>query len=394
MKIREFDLVVYGATGFTGRLVAEHLAARASANPALRWALGGRNPEKLAAVRDALGLPADFPLVTADAADPAQLEGMTERTRACLTTAGPYQLYGSGLVAACAKTGTDYLDLAGETVWMRRMIDAHAATAEASGARVLFSCGIDSLPFEAGVMLVQEAALAASEAPVPHVRGRVVRFDGAYSGGTIASMRAGMAAAAADPAVAALAQDPFALTPGFRGPEQPPGNAPAYDAELGAWVAPFVMAAINTRNVHRSNFLRHQRYGRDFVYDEMLVTGPGPKGEATAKAIAEGLRRLGGGDDAPPPGEGPTLAEREAGSYELHFHGTTVDGARLRSIVTGDRDPGYGSTSKVIAETALCLLERDTDLAGGIWTPVAALGTTLLDRLAANAGLTFRTAAA
>lgn len=385
---KPFDLVVHGATGFTGRLVVEYLLQRYPAGSSLRWAMGGRSAEKLAAVRDELGAPADTPLVVTDTSDAASLKALMDSTRLVLTTVGPYQLYGNELVAACAASGVDYVDLCGEPAWMRRMIDAHEAQAKASGARIVFSCGFDSIPFDLGVFLLQTEMKARFGRPASRVRGRVRKMKGTFSGGTAASLKATLAAAASEPGVLDLLRDPFALTPGFTGPRQPSGSKPMVDEALGegVWVAPFVMAAINTRNVHRSNFLLGHAYGQDFVYDEMLVTGPGEKGEAIANAVAADKSL--GSDSGPQPGEGPSRAEREAGHYDVLFLGEDAQGHRLRVAVTGDRDPGYGSTSKMIAEAAVCLLEsRSTP--GGIWTTAPALGQALIDRLQANAGLTF-----
>src|SRR5258707_14436659 len=197
----KFDIVVYGATGFTGQLVAEYLAEHYRGDRDLKWAMAGRNLDKLASVRDAIGAPADTPLIVADAGDPASLNAMIEQTRSVLTTVGPYQLYGSELVAACAASSTDYLDLCGEPVWMRQMIDAHEAAAKASGARIVFSCGFDSVPFELGAFYVQEEAKRVFGAPASRVKGRVRDMRGTLSGGTAASLKATMAAAAAQPGV-------------------------------------------------------------------------------------------------------------------------------------------------------------------------------------------------
>uniref|UniRef100_A0A2G7T2P0 Saccharopine dehydrogenase n=1 Tax=Chryseobacterium sp. B5 TaxID=2050562 RepID=A0A2G7T2P0_9FLAO len=382
-----FDLVVHGATGFTGRLVVEYLLRRYPAGSGLRWAMGGRNAAKLAAVRDALGAPADTPLVVTDTGNPASLQALMEQTRLVLTTVGPYQLYGNELVAACASAGVDYVDLCGEPAWMRQMIDAHEAAARASGARIVFSCGFDSIPFDLGVFMLQREMQARFGQPAQRVRGRVRKMKGTFSGGTAASLKATMAAAAAQPGVLELLRNPFSLTPGFEGPRQPSGSKPMVDEVLGLWVAPFVMAAINTRNVHRSNFLLDHAYGADFVYDEMMVTGAGEKGEALANAVAADKSL--GADDGPKPGEGPSREERESGFYDVLFIGTDTAGHSLRVGVKGDRDPGYGSTSKMITEAAVCLLQDAPDTPGGIWTTAPAMGNALIARLKANAGLSF-----
>lgn len=384
---KPYDIVVHGATGFTGRLVVEYLLQRYPAGSGLRWAMGGRSAEKLAAVRDELGAPADTPLVVTDSASMESLQALVAQTRLVLTTVGPYQLYGNELVAACAAAGVDYVDLCGEPAWMRHMIDAHEATAQASGARIVFSCGFDSIPFDLGVFVLQREMKARFGHPASRVRGRVRKMKGTFSGGTAASLKATMAASAADPKVLDLLKNPFSLTPGFEGPRQPSGHKPMEDEALGMWVAPFVMAAINTRNVHRSNFLLQHAWGTDFVYDEMLVTGPGEKGEALANAVA-GDKSM-GSDKGPKPGEGPSREEREAGFYDVLFLGEDSAGNRLRVGVKGDRDPGYGSTSKMITEAAVCLLQEATGTPGGIWTTAPAMGEPLVARLQANAGLSF-----
>ena len=389
MSSSKFDIVVYGATGFTGQLVAEYLAAHYKGDANLKWAMAGRSREKLASVRDAIGAPADTPLIVADAGDPASMKAMVAQAKSIISTVGPYQLYGSDLVAACAASGTDYFDLCGEPVWMRRMIEAHEATAKASGARIVFSCGFDSLPFELGVFCAQEEARKLFGAPTNRVKGRVRDMRGTFSGGTAASMRATFAAAANDPSMVPLLRSPFALTPGFEGPKQPPGNRPVFDQELDSWTTPFVMATINTRNVHRSNLLMGFPYGKDFVYDEMMLTGPGEQGEARAKAIATANTSEKMGSGGPKPGEGPSKEERENGLYDLLFVAIAPDGRQARAVVKGDRDPGYGSTSKMISECAICLLRDAPDVPAGIWTPGAAMGHRLIKRLLDHAGLTF-----
>ena len=384
----KFDIVVYGATGFTGQLVAEYLAAQYRNDTKLKWAMAGRSLDKLAKVRDAIGAPADAPLIVADSSDPVSLKAMIDQTKSVVTTVGPYLLYGNELLAACAASGTDYFDLCGEVPWMRRMIDAHQATAERSGARIVFSCGYDSLPFELGVYSCQQAAKTVFGAPVARVKGRVRAMKGTFSGGTAASGKAIFEAAAKDPSLLALVRDPFALTPGSGGPKQPPGNRVLFDEDLQTWLTPFFMANINTRNVHRSNMLLGFPYGRDFVYDEMQIAGPGEEGEARAKRIMAANNNL-AGQAVPKPGEGPSKEERETGYYDLLFVGVAPDGRQVHASVKGDRDPGYGSTSKMISECAICLLRDTADVPAGFWTPGAAMREALIKRLVDNAGLTF-----
>ncbi len=383
----KFDIVVYGATGFTGQLVAEYLASH-YAKADLKWAMAGRSLDKLASVRDAIGAPADTPLIVADASDPTSLKAMVDQTGSVLTTVGPYQLYGSELVAACAGSGTDYLDLCGEPLWMRQMINAHEAAAKASGARIVFSCGFNSVPFELGAFFVQEEAKRVFGAAVSRIKGRVRDMRGTLSGGTAASARATFEAVAKDLSLAVILNDPFALTPGFSGAKQPKGNRPVYEEDLRSWAAPFMMALINTRNVHRSNMLMGFPYGREFVYDEMVLTGAGEKGEANAKRVmAANSDKT--GPNAPKPGEGPSKEERENGRYDILYVAIAPDGRQVRASVKGDRDPGYGSTSKMISECAICLLRDTPEVQGGIWTPGAAMGNSLIKRLVDHAGLTF-----
>lgn len=378
---REFDIIVYGATGYTGRLVAEYIKDKVG----LKWAMAGRSLSKLEEVRDLIGAAADIALIVADASDPATLDAMVKRTKVVLTTVGPYQLYGNELVAACVANGTDYTDLCGEPAWMRQKIDQHDAAAKASGARIVFSAGFDSIPFDLGVMMLEKHCVDTFGAPSPRVKGRVRAMKGTFSGGTAASLKATMAAAAKDRAVVGYLTNPFSLSADFAGPPQPAGNKPEYDESLGSWATNFVMAPINTKNVHRTNHLLGQAYGADFVYDEMMLTGPGEQGEAMAKHVAS-TPMMGGADD-PKPGEGPTKEERETGFYDVLFVAEYPDGRTARFSVKGDRDPGYGSTSKMISETAIALCEHNSQ--GGVTTPGAALGERLVDRLQKNAGLIF-----
>lgn len=384
----KYDIVVYGATGFTGQLVAEYLAAHYRDDTQLKWAMAGRSLDKLKSVREAIGASADTPLIAADSGDVASLKAMIAQTRLVISTVGPYQLYGAELLAACAASGTDYVDLCGEPVWMRQMIDAQQANAQQSGARIVFSCGFDSLPFELGVFFCQEEAKKVFGAPAHRVKGRVRAMKGTFSGGTYASIKATFAAAAKDLSLVAMLKNPFVLTPGFEGPKQPPGNKPAFDEELNSWTAPFVMSTINTRSIHRSNMLMGFPYGRDFVYDEMVLTGAGEQGAANAKLVMAANNKM-AASDGPKPGEGPSKEERENGSYDLLFVALAPDGRQVHAAVRGDRDPGYGSTSKMIAECAICLLRDAPEVPAGIWTPGAAMGDRLIKRLVAHAGMTF-----
>lgn len=381
-----FDIVVFGASGYTGRLVAEYLSQEYG-DDELSWAMAGRSLEKLAAVRQEMGISDTVALLEVDIGDPSSVRNMVQACKVLITTVGPYQLYGDEIVKQCAEQGTDYVDLTGEPGWMHGTIAKYGAAAKASGARIVHSCGFDSIPFDLGVFNLQQHAIAKTGQPIATVKGRVRAMNGSFSGGTIASMRATMAAVASNPEIIGILTNPFALTEGFTGPEQPAGAAPQYDEELGSWSAPFIMAPINTKNIHRSNFLLGHRYGEDFRYDEMLLTGDGEQGKAIAEFVAK--------DDSVAkselqPGDGPTKEERENGNYDAIFAGMSSDGELMISSVQGDRDPGYGSTSKMLAEAAMCLLKNPELASGGLWTPAAALGEALVERLEAHAGLTFQ----
>jgi short subunit dehydrogenase-like uncharacterized protein len=400
---RDFDVVVYGASGFTGRLVADYLHRQYGADGEVRWAVAGRDTVKLQAVLYEIGAGNRIKIIQAQTSDPASLLAMAQQAKVILTTVGPYPTHGGPLIEACLKTGTDTVDLNGDPVWLADMIRLHGDAAQAAGVRFVGCCGFDCIPSDFGVFLLQQHMRDRYGAPAARVRGRVRKMVGAMSGGTAASMLAMMEAVARDPAIAKVTADPFALTPGFTGPPQPPGDRAIEDPD-GNWVAPFVMAMINTKLVHRTNFLLGQSYGRDFVYDEMVVQGPGDAGRRKAKAAARttmvkipaGLARIAPlrwliKRVLPKPGEGPSKAQREAGSFELAFTANAPDGTTVTSRVTGDKDPGYGSTCGMIAESALCLAfdTPKSQLGGGFWTPVSAFGDTLVKRLEARAGLTF-----
>ena len=383
MSDREFDVVIYGASGFTGRLVAEYLQAEYGGTD-LKWAMAGRNVEKLAAVRDEMGVSKDIALIAANSDDPSSLAEMAARTKAMITTVGPYQLYGEPLLKACAEGGTDYVDLCGEPAWMKDMIDRYDDVAKKSGARIVLSCGFDSIPFDLGVLFHQNHSISKHGGACENIRFRVRGMKGTFSGGTAASFMETMKRAQKQPEILDWLKDPFSLSPESGAP-QPPIHKPMEEADLGSWATPFIMASINTKNVHRSNALLDYRYGRDFKYGEMVLTGPGEKGEQLAKGMAKSNAF---GDNPPKPGEGPSKEERENGSYDVMFVGDAPDGTRIISSVKGDKDPGYGSTSKMIAEAALALVQ-DVKGSGGVMTSAPAMGEALLGRLQSHAGLTF-----
>ena len=381
---KEYDFVVYGATGFTGKLVVEYLVEKYSNSPEITWALAGRSLEKLESVVDSKNVCEGTGLLVVDSNDISSIENMVSKTKCILTTVGPYQLYGNNIVAQCAKSGTDYVDLCGEPGWMYEKINELSDTAKASGSRIVFSCGFDSIPFDLGVLFLQNEVIKRFGKPASNVRGRVRGMNGEFSGGTAASLGATMAALKEKPELFAVLANPFALSNGFTGPDQPADIKPVFDEKLDTWVAPFFMAPINTKNIHRSNLLMNHFYGEGFCYNEMWVQGSGDAGKAAADFISSSNPL----SDAPKPGEGPSRESRENGNYDVLFCGD-IDEQSVHVSVKGDMDPGYGSTSKMISESAICLVKECENLHGGIYTPAPAMGTKLIQRLQDNAGLTF-----
>ena len=386
MSEREFDVIVFGASGYTGKLVAEYMGKEYGIDESISWAIAGRNKDKLSSVKKDLNLNERVSIIEVDSTNKDSLDSMTSSAKCILTTVGPYQLYGSSLVQSCSENGTDYVDLTGEPGWMYEMINAHQDTAKKSGARIVFSCGFDSIPFDLGVYFVQQAAQEKYGKPAKHVRGRVKAMNGEFSGGTIASLGATMATLKEKPELIQVLSNPFSLTEGFEGPAQLDDSKVLLDEKLNMWVTPFVMAPINTKNVHRSNALLGHEYGEDFCYDEMMIAGEGEEGKQIADAMNSSNPM--GGDNLPQPGEGPSKESREQGNYDVLFFADFDEGS-IEARVTGDMDPGYGSTSKMIAESALCLIQDCEDLSGGMYTPAPAMGEKLIKRLTKNAGLTF-----
>ena len=402
-KAREFDVVVMGATGFTGALVAEYLLRQYGTNAELRWAIAGRDGKKLNALKNELGDgAAGLQTLVADSFDSDTLAALAGRTRVVLTTVGPYALYGSELVAACVEAGTHYCDLAGEVQWIRKMIDRHHEHARTTGARIVHCCGFDSVPMDIGVWFLQREAQQRYGQFCRSIRLLVKATKGAASGGTIASMLNILEESRKDREVARILVSPYALNPqGERdGPDQRDQLGAAYDADANSWTAPFVMAAINTKVVRRSHALAGYPYGRNFRYREAILTGDGVSGRIKANVTAGVLGTFAAAGSisatrrllrffVPKPGEGPDAELREAGFFNLVQIGELPDGRIVRARITGDQDPGYGSTSKMLSECAVCLAKDPLDSAGGVLTPASAMAAPLLDRLTANAGLTF-----
>jgi short subunit dehydrogenase-like uncharacterized protein len=411
MADRSYEIVLFGATGFVGKLVAEYLVKHAPAD--LRWALAGRSREKLEAVRADLaradGKAASLPIVLGDSQDQASMDALAKEARVVCTTVGPYMKYGRALVAACANHGTHYCDLTAEVPFMRDVIDRHDARAKESGARIVHACGADSIPSDLGVLMIHERAKALGKklAWVHYFFGG--ESKGGFSGGTVASMMELLDAAKHDPKVRRLLGNPYALDPEpgrSRGPDGPDQLGVRFDSDLGMWTGPFLMAPVNTRVVRRSNALLGNAYGPSFRYSEAMSLGKGPKGFLAASAVGAGLVAFLGAawlaptrwllerTVLPAPGEGPSKEARDAGYFVVRFVAETeADGGapvRISGRVEGKSDPGYGETAKMLSESAMCLARDGDRIApgGGVLTPASCMGMRLVDRLRA-AGMVF-----
>ena len=399
-----YDLVVFGATSFVGKILSRYLFETCGTGQSVNWAIAGRSSAKLDALKAELGSGAEnLPVIVADAGDEDAMRSLCEQTRVVISTVGPYALYGEPLGKACATTGTDYCDLTGEVHWIRRMISKYEKQAQESGARIVHCCGFDSIPSDLGVWFLQKNAEEVFGEPCLNVRMRVKVAKGGLSGGTFASMINVAKEAAADPKLRKELANPFSLCPPEHRSQtrQPALKSAEFDRDFNAWLAPFVMSTINTRVVHRSNALQNARYGKEFTYDEAMMTGRGSKGRLTAYGVTAALgtfvmasaikpsrwlvEKL-----VPEPGQGPSQEDQDKGFYDLRFIGRTADDKAIITKVTGDRDPGYGSTGKMLGQAGLCLaFDIKDDVAGGFWTPASAMNGKLIERLTSHAGLTF-----
>ena len=394
---REFDVIIWGASGFTGRIATNYMHAQYGEGN-ISWAIAGRNQAKLDSVRNQR----DIEVLIAESDDEESLRELVQKTKVLLTTVGPYTKYGSKLVAACAEYGTDYCDLTGESLWMREMISAYDESARNSGARIVHTCGFDSIPSDIGVYFLQKEMVARHGVPARHIKFRLRTAKGGMSGGTADSGLAMVEKVEKDKSLRSQLTDPYLLNDNFRGADGPDRISPFYDEDFESWVAPFVMGPINTRVVRRSAELLGDMYGSNFRYDEGILTRGGPTGflGATGIGLATGLAMA--TLAAPPtrkiikrfipkPGEGPSEQEQEQGFFEIELKAKHPDDEALdlRAIVKGDRDPGYGSTAKMIVESAMALAHDDVKKSGGFWTPASVIGDKLLQRLPLHAGVTF-----
>ena len=403
MSDAPFDVVVFGATSFVGQILCQYLTDTYGVDGELKWAAAGRSQEKLEHVKDSLGSAAStLPLITANANDAASLDALCAQTAVVISTVGPYALYGEPMIRACTESGTDYCDLTGEAQWIADMLEKYEATAKKNGARIVHCCGFDSIPSDMGTFFLQQQTQAQFKAPATRVAMRVKVAKGGVSGGTVASMMNIAEEASKDPALRKKLANPYLLCPPGHGltARQHSITLPEYDEDLQAWVAPFVMDAINSRIVHRSNALND--YSKDMTYNEGMLTGDGIGGRMKALGIGVGTGLFFGAAAmaptrwalnkfvVPQPGEGPSPEAQKAGFYDVRFVGQTAKGEMIKVKVTGDADPGYGSTAKLLGESAVCLArDISAEAPGGFWTTASLLGEALLKRLQSKAGMTF-----
>lgn len=407
MNESNFDVIVWGASGFTGRLVAEYLHKTYGEAESLHWAMAGRNKRKLQQVRQDIAgdRSSQIPIILADSNDEDALTEMVARTRVVCSTVGPYARYGTALVDVCAKSGTHYCDLTGEVHWMRQMIEQHLTQAEESGAKIVHTCGFDSIPSDLGVHFLQKEMQKKHGCFASSINCRVVKTRGGLSGGTVDSLMSMMEEARRNTSIMDILADPYALNPLNmpRGDDVNDQTGVKYDEHFKQWTAPFIMAGINTRVVRRSHALLGYPYGRGFRYDESMLMGDGPGGFVRATLVSGGstllllaaafgpsrsmLRQV-----APSPGEGPSKEAIANGFFEIELlaHHPQEKNKYLKALISGDRDPGYGATSKMLAESAVCLAKDDLDEKGGVTTPAVAMGHKLISRLQAKAGMTFQ----
>ncbi|MBL6872069.1 MAG: saccharopine dehydrogenase NADP-binding domain-containing protein [Flavobacteriales bacterium] len=392
---RDYDIVIWGASGFTGRLVAEYLYKNYNYKD-LKWAIAGRDKEKLNTVRENY-LDENIPIILADSFDESSLVEMVKKTNVVCSTVGPYAKYGSLLVKSCVNNGTNYCDLAGEAQWIRKMIDLYHDKAIDNNVKIVNSCGYDSIPSDMGVYFINKNLSKKNL----KIKMRVTGTKGGYSGGTYASMQNIIKEASLDREVRKSLTNPYGLNPvgEQKGNDKRDLSSVVYDSEIKSWIAPFLMAGINTRIVRRSNALSKYKYGKGFKYDESIMTGQGIKGRLNGIMLSIPLIFLAAKPGSllnkissffvPKPGDGPNKKERESGYFSSRFFVFDEESNASVFKVTGDRDPGYGSTSKMLAESAVCIAKDNLEDKFGVLTPSYAMGDHILNRLISKAGLTF-----
>jgi short subunit dehydrogenase-like uncharacterized protein len=407
MASTNFDIILFGATSFVGKITTRYLFSEIGLNGDIKWAIAGRCEKKLNRLKQSLGSDAvDLTVIIADSCNPQSLNRLCQHSRVILSTVGPYALYGEPLIKACVENGTDYCDLTGEAYWIKLMLDKYQNKAQRSGARIINCCGFDSIPSDLGVHFLQQVAKRQYGHCLNEVKLRVKSMKGGVSGGTIASAIAMFIAAEQNPDLRRTMSNPYLLCPeGSRHTiRQPRIKGPVYDVDFNSWSAPFVMEAINTRIVLRSHGLQSVNSIDELTYGEAVLTGKGKKGYLRACGVTLGLacfaiglkikplRYLMQKFMLPKPGSGPSEQQQLEGFFDIRLIGKK-DGRHSCIKVLGDRDPGYGCTAKMLVQAGLCMAFDITknDLQGGFWTPATAMGDKLIKRLIQSAGMSFET---
>ena len=398
---KTYDIVVLGASGFTGKLVCEYIYTNYTQKKIdLKWAIAGRNLKKLENIRNEVA-DKDIPIIIADSHDFNSLNSLTKKTKVVCTTVGPYAKYGTKLVESCINNNTHYCDLAGEVQWMHKIINKYHDDAKKNNVKIVHTCGFDSIPSDMGVYFINRE-LKKTNRFAKKISMRVAGVKGKISGGTYASLNNIMKESYKNKDIYKILSNPYSLNPAKKnyGADKKDITKIKYDNISKNWITPFIMATVNTKVVRRSNALTSYSYGKDFLYDEATMTGKGFKGKVFAflnviplifvTAPPKSILKKIANKIMPDPGEGPSKKQREEGFYNLRFYIQSNNNKLIVAKVIGDMDPGYGSTSKMLAESAICLAKDDLPELYGILTPSVAMGEKLLNRLQKSAGLTFK----
>lgn len=400
MMNKAYDLILFGASGFTGKLVAEYLLKQYGVGGEIRWAIAGRNQAKLEQIRKELGAEG-LPIEIADSLDENSLIQLVQKTKVICSTVGPYALYGNQLLKACVENKVHYCDLTGEVQWIRKSIDQYHEQAKADQTKIVHCCGVDSIPSDLGVYYLQKQAKQKWNSYANYIKFRLMAAKGTFSGGTITSLDNVVKEGMENPKlITEVIQHPYGLNPKGEkeGQDQADLTSINFDEDFNGWIAPFIMAPINTKVVRRSHALEGFPYGKDFRYEEAMYAGKGLGGRLKANAIATFSNALFNPKSIlkkmmkpflPKSGQGPSKKQRETGFYKIILLGKSENGKTLKAKVKGDKDPGYGSTSKMLGEAAVCLALDQLNDTYGVITPSTAMGDVLLKRLQENAGLTF-----
>ena len=398
-SLKNFDVIIWGATSFTGKLVCEYIFSNYKTNE-IKWAMAGRDKKKLEDVRSEIA-DTSVPILLADSFDENTLSDLVKQTKVMCSTVGPFSVYGTLLVDLCVRFKTNYCDITGEAHWIRTLIDKFHGEAKSKKIKIVNSCGFDSIPSDMGVYFIQNKIKKVYKNYAKSIKMRVAGIRGGISGGTYSSINNLLSEAYNDKTIFKVLNNPYGLNPNdkMEGLDKKDLRKIIFDKESNSWIYPFIMAGINTKIVRRSNALSNFQYGKDFRYEEAMMAGKGISGFWKSILAVFPLAMIGLSPNSflkkivnsymPKPGEGPGIEKRKNGFYNLRFYITIDEKRKAFAKVIGDRDPGYGSTSKMLAESALCLAFDNLPENYGVVTPSFSMGDKLLNRLNENAGLKF-----